>query len=124
MINLRSPRARQSVLVVATGLVVVLVRHGLESHWQPFDSVEQLLVGWLIHSIGVLLLSGIAAAAIASSSRFFTGGKQAPDLEDLVTYALITILIGTIAILVVASWPERDEEDSLRLQHLSYSVIV
>ena len=123
MIDLRSPKTRQVALIVFTGLVVTFVRHGLEKHWRPFESAEQFLIGWMIHSIAAFLLSAIAAIVIARSNRFFTGHQEVPELEDLVTYALLTILVGAIAILIVANWPERDEDASLCLQPLGYSMV-
>jgi hypothetical protein len=91
--------------------MVSWVRQGLEHQWHSFSSWEQFFISWLIHTIGVSILSVLAAFAIMRSHKFFLGTEWKDDLEKLVFYAVVTVLVGTVAVAVVANTPPLDDED-------------
>ena len=43
------PIRYQTLLLVLAGLVVSVVRHGLETNWGPWGGVEYFLAWWLVH---------------------------------------------------------------------------
>jgi hypothetical protein len=102
---------RQALLLVATALVVILVRAGLHPSFPAGDtgwwaSVENLLVGWFIHTVALLLLVAIAAALIVRFHRLFLGHPAPwPDgsFDDVTFYVLMTVLVATVSIYVVAN---------------------
>jgi len=58
-------------LLVATGLIVSWVRHGLQHHWRGFGSWDSFFSWWFIHTIGVAVFSVFAAATIIGTHKRF-----------------------------------------------------
>jgi hypothetical protein len=96
--------ARQVLLVVITGLVVYFVREGL--HPSPptvgWASIEHLVTGWFINTMGVLLLGAIAGACIMRFHKFFVGSPE-PDLEEVMFYVVMTVLVAAISMYVLSA---------------------
>lgn len=111
-------QARAVGLVVFTGLVVTWVRQGLEHHWHSFSSWESFFSGWFIHTIGVFMLGGFGAVAIMGTHKFFMGSECKEDIETLMFYVVITVLVGAFAIAIVANAPMDDENTRLMLSPL------
>jgi hypothetical protein len=101
-------QTRGIVLVLATGLVVSLVRHGLQDHWASFPSWGRFFLSWVIHTIGVALFTVCASAAIFATHRFFLGYQWDGDTEVLTEvlafYVVMTVLVAAIFIAVLAPW--------------------
>jgi hypothetical protein len=51
---------KQGALWVLTGLAVAYVRHGLETNWAWWESVEQFLIAWFVHSMRLALFIVVA----------------------------------------------------------------
>jgi hypothetical protein len=92
------------LLVVITGLVVYFVREDL--HPSPrtvgWASIEHLLTGWFINTMGVFLFSVIAGACIMRFHKFFVGSPE-PDVEEVVYYVVMTVLVAAISIYVLTT---------------------
>jgi hypothetical protein len=90
--------------VVITGLVVYFVRADLHptSSATGWASVENLLRGWFINTMGVGLLGVIAGAFIMRFHKFFVGAPG-PDVEEVVFYVMMTVLVAAVCIYVVAN---------------------
>lgn len=95
-------KGRETALLVFTGLVVSWVRHGLEHHWKAWDSWGDFFGYWFFHTMGVILLMGIAFAAIIYTHKFFLGYERKEYDRELTFYVLMTLLV---AALVSGSWP-------------------
>jgi len=106
-----SESLKQGILLVVTGLAVSFVRHGLETHWHSWSSYEQFFLYWIIHTIGVAMLAGISGLVISFNHQRFLGYKK-DDMDAFMFYALMTILIATIAIAIVANWVPSDDDDA------------
>jgi hypothetical protein len=66
------------------GLAVAYVRHGVQYHWRSWDSWGDFFGAWLVHTMGVALLIGVALAAIIYSHKFFLGySKESWPRADL-----------------------------------------
>jgi hypothetical protein len=104
--------ARQVLLVVITGLVVYFVRTGLHSSppTAGWASIEHLLPKWFINTMGVLLLGVIAGACIMHFYKFFVGSPE-PDVEEVMFYVVMTVLIAAISIYVLATLSFDDFDD-------------
>jgi hypothetical protein len=59
---------KQGALWVLTGLAVAYVRHGLETNWAWWESVEQFLIAWFVHSMRLALFIVVAGASTGFSS--------------------------------------------------------
>ena len=68
--NWRTTEAKGLYLVLVTGFVFGSVRHGVHKRW---DSWEQILVYWFVHTWALLLFALLAGAAIIYSHRLFLG---------------------------------------------------
>lgn len=101
---------REIALVIFTGLMVAWVRHGLTHHWHGWDSWGDFLAEWFVHTMGVVLLMGVAFAAIIYSHKFFLGYSKESYGRELTFYIVITILVASIGIVVVAHWPASDDD--------------
>jgi hypothetical protein len=84
-----------------------------------FASWESFFTSWFIHTIGVSVFSVFAAATIMGTHKFFVGDKHEGDIETLVFYVVMTVLIGAFAIGVVANAPIDDEDTRLLLSRLT-----
>jgi hypothetical protein len=106
-----TPKTKEGVLLVVTGLAVAYVRHGLEDNWGAWESFEQFFAGWFIHTMGLALFMAIAGAAIWRFQKFFLGRKrESDDFDELSYVVLMTVLVGTIFIFIVAHWSPSDGE--------------
>lgn len=111
-------QARSIGLLVATGLIVSWVRHGLQHQWHGFESWESFFTWWFIHTIGVGVFSVFAAAAVIGTHRFFLDDDWKGDHEHLVFYVVVTVLVGAFAIAVVANASASDDDARLLLSTL------
>jgi len=102
---------REIALVIFTGLVVAFVRHGVQYHWKSWDSYEDFFLSWFVHTLGVILLMGIALAAIIYSHKFFLGYDVKENARWLTFYILMTILVAALGIAFVANAPPSDDLD-------------
>ena len=94
-------------LQVITGLVVAFVRHDLEKHRVVWDSVEQFLVAWFVHTIAIMVLTAIAAVPILRFHKFFLGYEREgfkDKIEELSFYILMTALVASICIFFIAHY--------------------
>jgi hypothetical protein len=114
----KSREARGIGLVVVTGLIVSWVRQGIQHHGHGFASWESFFTSWFIHTIGVSVFSVFAAATIMGTHKFFVGDKHEGDIETLVFYVVMTVLVGAFAIGIVANAPIDDEDTRLLLSPL------
>jgi len=113
-----SREARSIGLVVVTGLIVSFVRQEIQHHRHGFASWESFFISWFIHTIAVSVFSVFAAAAIMGAHKFFMGDKYENDIERLVFYVVMTVLLGAFAIAIVANAPVYDEDTRLLLTTL------
>jgi prolipoprotein diacylglyceryltransferase len=105
-------RLREFLLIPATGLIVSYVRHGVATGWSSWDSIHQVFVYWLIHTMGLMLFIPIAGGIIFSTQKFFLGYKpQKEHTEEIIFYVMMTILIAAVSIYVVAHWPAGGDYD-------------
>jgi hypothetical protein len=89
-------------LLVATGLVVSWVTHGLETDWKSFPSWWLFSASWLIHTLGVVVLAALAGATIVATHRFFLGSDHNGDHAGLTFYIVMTVLVGAICVAIIA----------------------
>ena len=68
-----SAQTKLALLSVVAALLVAYVRHGLESHWAAWNSIEQFLVFWLVHWVAITVLAALAVALAIRCNRFFLG---------------------------------------------------
>src|SRR5262245_29347931 len=89
---------RLFALFFLTGLAMTFASHGVKTHWDSLDSVEQFFEYWLIYSIPLAVLTAIAAATIFACSEFFLGYRlQFGDrLSEVVFHVLMTVLVVVI----------------------------
>ena len=78
---------------------------------RAWDSWEDFLVAWFVHTMGVTLLMAIAAAAIIYSHKFFLGYAKKSYSRGLTFYIAMTILVATIGIAFIANAPPSDDYD-------------
>jgi hypothetical protein len=98
-------------LQIVTGLVVAFVRHELETHQVVWDTFEQFLVSWIIHTVGLTVLGGIAAFAILRFHKFFLGEEPKDNsFQQVWYYILMTALVASLWIFFAAHYGPIDEE--------------
>ena len=97
-------------LQIVTGLAVAFVRHDLEEHRLRWESFGQFLVSWIIYAVAVLVLTAFAAFAIIRFHKFFLGyeHKGTGEYEQLKFYVVMTVLVATICIFLVANYGPSD----------------
>jgi hypothetical protein len=84
-------------LVLITSLVVAYVRHGVNTHWKSWDSIEQIAISWFVHALALLLFILITSAIILRSHEFWLGHKPASNAEEDVSFnVLMTVLIAAV----------------------------
>ena len=111
-------QARGVALLVITGLIVSWVRQGIQHHWHGFASWESFFLSWLIHTIAVGVFSVFAAATIMGTHKFFLGDERKDDVEQVVFYVVMTVLVGAFAVALVANAPQVDDDDARLLSSL------
>jgi hypothetical protein len=109
----KDKQARGVALIVITGLIVSWVRQGIQHHWHGFTSWESFFLSWFIHTIGVGIFSAFAAATIMGTHKFFLGDEWKDDIERVVFYEVMTVLVGAFAAALVANAPEPDDDDAM-----------
>jgi hypothetical protein len=98
-------KTKEGILIVATGLTVAYVRHGIETQWASWESVEQFVIYWFVHTVGVLLFMLPSILMIETCYEFFLGRRhESSDYSELFYIILMTVLVGAICIFVVAHW--------------------
>jgi hypothetical protein len=100
-------------LQVVTGLVVAFVRHALQTH-RMWDSFGQFLVSWVIHTVAVIVLMAIALVPILWFHKFFLGYEYEgtkKKSEELSFYLLMTVLVASVCIFLVAHNVPMDDLD-------------
>jgi hypothetical protein len=103
---------REYALIIFTGLVVAWVRHGLQYHWKAFASWEDFFLSWFIHTMGVVLLMGVALAAIIYSHKYFLGYDSKDNGREMTFYIQMTILVAALGIAFLAlRGPSDDDYD-------------
>lgn len=65
-------------------------------------TVGTLLTGWFMNTMGVLLLGAIAGACIKRYHRFFVGAPE-PSVDAVMFCVVMTVLVATISIYVMAN---------------------
>jgi hypothetical protein len=108
-------QARGVGLVIVTGLIVSWVRQSLQHHWHGFASWESFFISWFIHTIGVSVFSAFAAASIMGMHKFFLDEEWKGDVGEVAFYVVMTVLVGALAIAIVANAPISDEDTRLLL---------
>ena len=88
---------RITILTVVAGLVVSVVRHGLETKWGSWDGYGIFLAWWVVHFMLLRFFVAVTGFVIAICARLF------PDLEPVrqmtVQYCLLKItLFAAVAI--------------------------
>jgi hypothetical protein len=107
-----SAEVKRGCLIPVTGLVVGYVRHGINKQWGAWDSIEQILGYWFIHTIALVLFMVISSAIILQLHEFFLGYKaEGRTEEELPVYVLMTVLIGAVAIFLMSHWVPSDDSD-------------
>src|SRR3974390_2237111 len=112
----KDKHTRTIALFVFTGLVISLVRYGLEHHWKLFPSWELLLTSWLIHTLVLVVFTVIAATAIIRTHNFFLGSNWTEDKDELTFYIVMTVLIGALSIAVLANYSASKDDDANLIQ--------
>jgi hypothetical protein len=107
-------------LQIATGLVVLFVRHTLDPHhWGPWVGeafwpwgVVSFLLAWFLHTIAVVALVAFAGFAIMQFHKFFLGYElEKWDFNSLGYYVMMTVLVAAVCILLVAAGSNVPTED-------------
>lgn len=101
-------------LQIITALAVTFVRHDLEKHRVAWDSFGDFLIAWFIHTIAVIMLIAIAAVPILRFHKFFVGRELSTskgDVEAVTFYVLMTVLVASVCIFVVAHHVPIDDYD-------------
>jgi hypothetical protein len=91
-------------LFFITALVVTFVRHGLTTHWESLESVEQFFEYWLVNLIALAVFVAISAAAILASSKFFlglSGERFGERLVQVQFHVVMAILVGVILLFLL-----------------------
>jgi hypothetical protein len=103
--------ARVNVLTVITSLMVAYVRHGLESKWAAWGGVENFLVSWFVHFIGLYLFVAFASIAISMWHKTFLGEEREiiQNRLELQYYIVMAALVAAISILILAHWPAGED---------------
>jgi hypothetical protein len=103
-------KTKEGVLWVVTGLAVAYVRHGIETQWASWESAGQFFGYWFIHSAALALFVSIAGATIGRFYEFFLGYKrESAQFDDVIYMILMTVLIGSVCVFIVAHWSPSDE---------------
>jgi hypothetical protein len=110
--QLMSARAWRLIgLQIVTGLIVAFVRHDLEAHRAVWDSFEQFLVSWLIHTVALAFLLAFVGFAILQLHKFFLGVDVKDNWFEVWFYTLMTVLVASVFIFLIAHYgPTEDEE--------------
>jgi len=102
-------------LQIVTGLVVAFVRHELETHQVVWDTFEQFLVSWILHTVGLVVFVGIAAFAILRFHKLFLGEESKDNrFAQVWYYILMTALVGSVCVFIAAHYGPIDEEVASR----------
>jgi hypothetical protein len=97
---------KRFLLIPLTSLAVTYLRHGIESHWASWNSIEQFLTSWFVHTFGLLLFMALTTAIILWSHEFFFEKKASGEAEEfLPTYIVMAVLVAAVAIIFLAHWP-------------------
>jgi hypothetical protein len=99
-------------LQVLTGLVVAFVSHDLEQHRVVWDSFEQFFISWIIHTVAVVALVGIAAFPILRFHKFFLGYEHEGSknkFRELGFYIAMTVLVASVCIFFVSHYVPTDD---------------
>jgi hypothetical protein len=103
-------KTKEGVLFVLTGLALAYVRHGIESGWAWWESVEQFFGDWFIHTMALSLFIAIAGVTIEKFHEFFLGHKREAEYTDLIYVILMTVLVGAVCVFLLAHWsPSGDD---------------
>jgi len=98
-------------LQIVTGLVVAFVRHELETHQVVWDTFEQFLASWILHTVGLVVFVGIAAFAILRFHKLFLGEEPKDNrFAQVWYYILMTALVGSVCVFIAAHYGPIDEE--------------
>jgi hypothetical protein len=101
-------------LQILAGLSVAFVRHDLERGRVLWDSFEQFLVSWFVHTAAVVVLMVIAIFLILRFHKFFFGYEHEGSknkYEELGFYILMTVIAASISIFFVAHYGPTDDYD-------------
>jgi hypothetical protein len=105
-----SHSTKRAFLIPVTGLVVAYVRHAINN--KQWDSVEQALVSWIIHSIALMVFFLATSAVILWSHEFFLGRKYKGNLEEEPQfYILMTVLVAAVSIYLISHAPGGYNDD-------------
>jgi len=91
-------------LFFTTALVVTFVRHGLKTHWEALESVEQFFEYWLVNLIALAVFLAISVGAILACSKFFLGlpGERLGErLVQIQFHVVMAILVGVILLFLL-----------------------
>ena len=91
-------------LFFITALVVTFVRHGLTTHWESLESVEQFFEYWLVNLIALAIFVAIAGGAILASSKFFmglSGERLGERLVQIQFHLVMAVLVGVILLFLL-----------------------
>jgi hypothetical protein len=104
-------RTKECVLWVTTGLALAYVRHGVETGWASWGSLERFFSYWFIHTMGLSVFIVLAGAIIDRFHEFFLGYRRENfGYADLIYVILMTVLMGAACVVLIAHWsPSADE---------------
>ena len=111
MLSKLSLRARRSLLLGITALVVSYVRSYLQYHQYSWESIEQFLASWLIHYLAIFLLVAVSYALIKTKAHLFLGKKDESHgitMEELTVYVSVVLLVAAVIIFFLAHWQPVD----------------
>jgi hypothetical protein len=86
-------------LFFITALVVTFVRHGLATHWESLESVEQFFEYWLVNLIGLAIFVAITVGIILACSKFFmglTGERLGERLVQIQYHVVMGVVVAAI----------------------------
>jgi uncharacterized membrane protein YhaH (DUF805 family) len=84
--------------------VVTFVRHGLKTHWESLESVEQFFEYWLVNLIALAVFVAISVGTILACSKFFLGlpGERFGErLVQIQFHVVMAILVGVILLFLL-----------------------
>jgi hypothetical protein len=76
-------RYQITLLLVTAGLVISVVRHGLETNWGPWGGVEYFVAWWLVHFVLLKFLISLVRFIVSICSLAFSTVDTAPTLIKL-----------------------------------------
>jgi hypothetical protein len=96
------PQTKIALLWIITGLAVAFVRHGIHLKSALYEVLEDFFGYWLMYTVALALFVPTTAFLIDRYHTSILGRKISCPKDDLIAYVLVTVLMVTVAVLVLA----------------------